>query len=267
MKSQTKKLIIVSVCMIISIIAKSQVGIGTNSPNASAKLEVSSTTQGFLPPRLNYYQRTQIASPVAGLTIWCSNCGSSGEMQVFNGNAWTNMTGGAASLQLLVVGDAYQGGKVAYLLVSGDPGYDANTQHGLIAATSDQSTGPGIRWYNGTNTTTGATGTAIGTGLSNTNAIITSQGATATSYAAGLARAYTGGAYTDWYLPSKDELNKLYINRTAIGGFASGGIEGDFYWSSSEFSSLEAWDQEFNVGSQGHGIKGYPTYVRAIRSF
>jgi len=265
MKFNLKSICLIFATIFISTISFAQVGIGTNSPDASAKLDISSTTQGFLPPRMSYYQRTQITSPVAGLTIWCSNCGSSGEMQVFNGSAWTNMTGGAASLQLLVVGDAYQGGKVAYILVSGDSGYDANTQHGLIAATSDQSTGIGIQWYNGSNTITGATGTAIGTGLSNTNTIIASQGGTATSYAAGLARAYTGGGYTDWYLPSKNELNKLYINRTAIGGFASG-IE-DFYWSSSEFSSSEAWDQGFNNGSQGHGLKGYPTYVRAIRSF
>lgn len=59
--------------------------------------------------------------------------------------------------------------------------------------------------YQGTNR--GAIGTAIGTGFSNTNTIITSQGIIATNYAAGLVRAYTGGGYTDWYLPSKEELN------------------------------------------------------------
>ena len=239
----------------------------SSAASSSAVLEASSTTQGFLPPRMSGAQRDAISSKVAGLVVWCSNCGSNGELQVYNGTTWTNMIGGTASLPLLVIGEAYQGGKVAYILVSGDPGYDANTQHGLIAATSDQSTGIGIQWYNGSNTITGATGTAIGTGLSNTNTIITSQGGTATSYAAGLARAHNGGGYTDWYLPSKDELNKLYINRTAIGGFASGGSEGDFYWSSSEFSSTEASDQEFNNGFQGNGIKSYPTYVRAIRSF
>jgi hypothetical protein len=239
----------------------------SSEASSSAVLEASSTTQGFLPPRMTAAQRDAISSKVAGLVVWCSNCGSNGELQVYNGTTWTNMIGGTAARPLLVIGEAYQGGKVAYILVSGDPGYDANTQHGLIAATSDQSTGIGIRWYNGSNTITGATGTAIGTGLSNTNTIIASQGGTATSYAAGLARSYRGGGYDDWYLPSKNELNKLYINRTAIGGFASGGLEGDFYWSSSEFSISEAWDQEFNVGSQGNGIKSYPTYVRAIRSF
>ena len=135
-------------------------------------------------------------------------------------------------------GDAYQGGKVAYILQSGDPGYDANFCQELIAATSDL----GYRtWDNGTNTTTGATGTAIGTGLANTNAIIASQGGTAGSYtyAAGICADYSvtegGVTYDDWYLPSKDELYKLYINKAVIGSFA-----GTYYWSSTEFSSTHA---------------------------
>ena len=235
----------------------------SSAASASAVLEASSTTQGFLPPRLNYYQKTQITSPVAGLTIWCSNCGASGEMQVFNGAAWTNMSGGTAAGTIsLSIGSSYQGGKVAYILVSGDPGYDVNTTHGLIVATSDQSTSLGIQWYNGSYTTTGATGTAIGTGLSNTNTIITSQGATATSYAAGLARAYEGGGYTDWYLPSKDELNKLYLNKTAIGGF-----ETNYYWSSSEIDGNKAWAQNFVNGGHYDSDKYNTAYVRAIRAF
>jgi hypothetical protein len=234
----------------------------SSEASASAVLEASSTTQGFLPPRMNYYQKTQITSPVAGLTIWCSNCGVSGEMQVFNGGAWTNMSGVTATGTIsLSIGDSYQGGIVDYILGSGDPGYDANTQHGLIAATSDQSTG--IQWYNGSYTITGATGTAIGTGLANTNTIITSQGATSTSYAAGLARAYTGGGYTDWYLPSKDELAKLYAMKLlGFGGFAD-----NHYWSSSENFDYGAWFQNFDDGNQGATNKNPTYYVRAIRAF
>jgi hypothetical protein len=236
----------------------------TSAASSSAVLEASSTTQGFLPPRLNYYQRTQIASPIPGLTIWCSNCGASGEMQVFNGAAWTNMIGGTATGTIsLSIGSNYQGGKIAYIFVDGDPGYDENTQHGLIAATSDQSTG--IQWYNGSNTNTGATGTAIGTGLSNTNTIIKSQGGASTDYAAALARTYNGGGYTDWYLPSKDELNKLYLQRIAIGGFTT-----NSYWTSSEVTNTSATFQDFFTDTSEWGsVMKYATtlYVRAVRSF
>jgi hypothetical protein len=241
----------------------------SSAASASAVLEVSSTTQGFLPPRMSYYQRKQIASPIAGLTIWCSNCGvsASGEMQVFNGNSWTNMIGDAAS-GIIKIGDIYQGGKVAYVLVNGDPGYDVTTPHGLIAATSDQSRS--IDWDKLTEfyfftqgTNRGAIGTAIGTGFSNTNKIIASQG---TNYAAGLARAYKGGGYTDWYLPSRDELNKLYLNRVAIGGFMSDGA----YWSSTEnpaYPNNSAWLQYFDNGGQQSIEKDIKINIRAIRSF
>jgi hypothetical protein len=88
---------------------------------------------------------------------------------------------------------------------------------------------------------------------------------TATSYAAGLARAYAGGGYTDWYLPSKDELNKLYLNRTAIGGFAADITFA--YWSSTENANLFAWVQSFYSGSQSLDTKDDTYNVRAIRAF
>lgn len=78
-------------------ITNAQVGVGTNSPNVSAQLDVSSTSKGFLPPRMNESQRIAISNPAAGLVIWCYDCGANGELQVFNGSAWTNLVGGAAS--------------------------------------------------------------------------------------------------------------------------------------------------------------------------
>ena len=171
---------------------------------------------------------------------------------------------------LVAIGDSYGGGIVAYILQSGDPGYDANAQHGLIAATADQSTG--IEWITGGNTQTtwvngsgyGGTSTDYSTGQANTNAMKAQTG-----YTGGAAKVcddYTNtetgtGVYGDWYLPSKGELINLYINKVAIGGFAD-----DFYWSSSEYNAYYAWGQYFNYG-QGFTTK-YDTFrVRAIRAF
>jgi hypothetical protein len=68
-----------------------QVGIGTTSPNASAVLDLTSTSQGFLPPRMTQDQRNAIVSPAAGLMVWCTNCGAAGEFQGYNGTSWNNI--------------------------------------------------------------------------------------------------------------------------------------------------------------------------------
>jgi hypothetical protein len=77
---------------------QAQIGIGTSSPNAASQLEVSSTSKGFLPPRMTAAQRNAISTPVAGLMVWCSNCGSNGEIQIYNGTEWVNFIGGARQL-------------------------------------------------------------------------------------------------------------------------------------------------------------------------
>ncbi len=241
--------------LLFSLATQAQVGIGVSPANInpSAQLDVSSTIKGFLPPRMTESQRNDIPNPAAGLMLWCSNCGTSGEIQVYNGTAWTNMVGGtaAAALVPLAIGQSYQGGKIAYI--------DASGLHGLIAADADLSAA--AIWWNGSNTITGATGTGIGTGLANTNAIISSQGNSG-SYAAKICRDYRGGGYTDWFLPSRDELIQLFINKSVIGGFATG-----HYWSSSEYVIYEVYVQYFYWGTLDFGYKYSPYNVRAIRAF
>jgi uncharacterized protein (TIGR02145 family) len=96
-----------------STVTTNVLGVGTNSPSASAQLDVSSTSKGFLPPRMTEEQRDLIAvnSVSAGLIIWCTNCGVSGELEVYNGVTWTNMVGASAALSTVLMGSQYWRGK------------------------------------------------------------------------------------------------------------------------------------------------------------
>ena len=73
--------------ILLSIYSFAQVGIGTTSPNASAIIDVTSSSQGFLPPRMTTVQRTSITSPAQGLTIYNTDLKC---LEVFNGVRWLN---------------------------------------------------------------------------------------------------------------------------------------------------------------------------------
>jgi hypothetical protein len=173
-----------------------------------------------------------------------------------NGN--TGATGPAGSgYPVHTIGESYGGGIVFYV-------YDGG-QHGLIAATANQSAA--IRWYGGTNTNTRAKADGVGAGLKNTAIIIANQGPVdGGAFAATVCNEYSvtvgGVTYDDWYLPSKHELNLLYLQRNVVGGFA-----GNAYWSSTEFDNYSAWFQYFVNGNQDNLNKVYNYYVRAVRAF
>jgi hypothetical protein len=162
------------------------------------------------------------------------------------------------TLPTLAVGQAYQGGIIAYIFVSGDSGYVAGQTHGLITTTSNQSTG--AQWgCSGTSIT--VTNTTLGTGLANTTAIVS--GCTSTTNAASICNNLSSGGYSDWYLPSYNELNKLYINKTSIGGFSAAS-----YWCSSQSASTTAYSINFSTGTGvSTSTKTTSMYVRAIRAF
>ena len=121
------------------------------------------------------------------------------------------------------------------------------------------------------------TETAIGTGKANTSALVAAMGATAYSKEEGSGKAIyaakvcsdlkltkDGVVYDDWFLPSKDELNQMYINlkKNSLGGFSA-----DDYWSSSEDGAIFAWHQNFNYGYQNYFDRYPSNRVRPVRAF
>jgi hypothetical protein len=88
--------------------------------------------------------------------------------------------------------------------------------------------------------------------------------------AAAICAAYTGGFFNDWYLPSIEELNKMYLNigqGNALGLGNIGGFAGIYYWSSTESGNFNAWGQSFYGGYQFFDSKSSNYDVRAVRAF
>ena len=181
-------------------------------------------------------------------------------------NTSVNSTNTTTTLRGVAIGDSAHGGIVAYILQSGDDGYDANFQHGLIAAPTDQGYAP---WGCYETPISGADRTEIGTGNQNTADILA--GCFATNIAAYLCDTLTLGGYSDWFLPSVDELNKLHENigqGNVLGLGNVGGFDETYYWSSTERYNQDAWLLGFSYGNQYYFMNKYYNYpVRAIRAF
>ena len=160
------------------------------------------------------------------------------------------------TLTYTVGGTGPAGGWIFY-----DKGISSDGWRYLEAAPSDQSAG--ALWGCFEVSLSGAAGTAVGTGEQNT--IDIEAGCTTPGTAADICANLNLGDYSDWFLPSKDELNLMYKNLylAGVGGFAENG----YFWSSSEDSLYDAWAQTFGSSYQFLDNKDDDLRVRAVRAF
>jgi hypothetical protein len=160
------------------------------------------------------------------------------------------------------VGDTGPGGGIVFYVNLDNPLGSQYLEAAPVGAAVQRTwaTGP-----NQSSPVTGADGTAIGTGEQNTADIVAQSGNEAATSAAVYCSDLVSGGQSDWFLPSKDELNLMYTNlqsaSTPLGSFESGP-----YWSSSEGDSV-AWYQEFYDGTQDNATKYGSFFVRPVRAF
>ena len=164
-----------------------------------------------------------------------------------------------SSARSYALGDVGPGGGLVFL-ISGGLTYEMAPK-----TWSGGASDPTAAWCNVTGTDiTGAAGTAIGTGSANTTAMQ----AACTSGAAIDVGTYAGGGQSDWFLPSKDELNAMYDYSGSIVDTATYGFSTFVFWTSSQVDANNAWAQFFGNGFQDNTrTKNLGYGVRPIRAF
>jgi hypothetical protein len=250
-----KQLFLAAALLVIGF-SNAQVKIGDNptTMNPASLLELESTTQGFLPPRMSKSQMNLIGSPgtpALGMQVWCIDCSTMGEQRVYNGTAWTILSNGKVGGFTHYLGEAFNDGIIYYLYKGSD-----GLEHGLIVALTESTA---VAWQT-VSTLTNADRTWDG--AHNTNLMTNSPSKT-----------YIETLGSGWYLPSIDELSKLYYSRFEINKalFNIGKTllsKMNAYWSSTEsISGAGAYNFNFKFGLFGAATKLGSVPVRGVRSF
>lgn len=209
------------------------------NPTLANTYKVSGTGTGTFTTYLDNLQTS---------TLYYARAFATSSIGTSYGNQISFTTAAQASI---AIGEFYEGGYIAYV--------DNSGLHGLIVAPTDQSSGAEWGCYT---SFLGITSTDLGNGPSNTGQIVSS--CPTPGIAAALCNDLVLGGYSDWYLPTRDELNLAYQNLHlfGIGGFAAA-----HYWTSSEVHAWSSWFVRFSDGYVDWNTRDQLFPVRAFRSF
>ncbi len=210
-----------------------------SSPAESAGLDVKFDNKGFLPPRMTTPQMNAIPNPEEGLIVYNTSLHS---LAIYNGTGWKSLDGQH------FIGERFGGGIIFYL--------DSTGQHGMIASDIDQP----MAEFGCYQMLIGGTSTLFGTGQANTTLLVNF--CPLPGIAARVCDELVLNGYSDWFLPSRDELVELYNQKDLIGIFAN-----DFYWTSSECTPGEALGHSFEYNYNYCRGKYDISHVRAVRVF
>ena len=182
------------------------------------------------------------------------------DSQALNYNSEASIDNNSCEYLQIEIGSIFQGGIVFYV--------DETGEHGLVAALEDME--GAYEWGCFELEVDGADETSIGTGYQNTIDIVGQNCQTQNGEitAAQTSLNYESEGYSDWYLPSKDELDEMY--NTIGNGSLEGNIGGfayTWYWSSSENNLSGAWSVFFMDGYSYGGNKNPALLVRVVRTF
>lgn len=281
--------------LLFSLHLQAQIGINATgaAPEASAMLDVSSTTKGFLPPRMSQAQRNALNTN--GLMVYCTDCAPAGHY-AYNAGVWRAMFDyqtASGPCVMYTIGQQAQGGTVIWV--------DDSGQHGLVAAPNDiykHVVGPGVTYVqyefpwalsSWLNTIAIAHRAGIYGGQANTDKIVAQNGWG--EYAAFLSSQGNWSNYGDWYLPSLNEMLIMYANRSFLPNplKESGLVSYEYYyWTSTEAANNTAFTvhtgpgtysnyiplggftpqiKDWGFAAPGPGVPGFYVHIRAIRRF
>lgn len=180
-----KLILFVFLMCLINSQSNAQLGIGTNSPNASSMLDVTATNKGLLLPRMTNTQKNAISNPATGLIVFCTDCGSAGLMNIYNGTDWVRLDGNISNTPALTT-----------TAVSAITATTASSGGNVISSSSTV-TAKGICYSTSPNPTTANTIISGGTGTGSFTSSITGLTSTTTYYVRAYATNSSGTSYGD----------------------------------------------------------------------